>query len=518
MAAMCIALFAAAATTALVTPPTRRLATLIGAVDREGPRRAHHGTTPRLGGVPLAIGVTVGVICAWLWSSPWYVSDPRCWGLVAGATIILGLGIYDDIREIKPRHKLVFQAAAAGCAYLVGIRIETVALPFGGTLDLAWMGPPITLLWIVGVTNAMNLLDGIDGLAAGVTIIAAVAFLLIGGTTGAPAYVAVGAGATIGACFVMGFHTLRKRKMFLGDSGSLCLGFILANLALLACRRPLGPLSPALPLLALGLPVTDTLASIVRRALLGRSPFSPDRGHIHHALLSLGLSARTVVLALLTVSAAYGFIAWALATAPVWMTIAALPGTTVFPAVVYWTRGYFSPRAWLNRWRLERILRKIVRRMRRQETTQALRASAQRARKLLGLEYLCIRRGRLWPNGKERRRPVVEVGTLGRNGHPATVFHSPREDLTIAVTHRAMGDPLTPDAHEVLSSPVLRVLAQRADALRQPNAGSSVPFTGRGRPGSPAPSSGARETGTDQSPLRAPSLTARATSAARPES
>jgi len=465
--AMGIALTTAATATALATPPVRWLAFRLGAVDHEGPRRFHRGTTPRMGGVPLAFGVIVGVVCAWLWSAPWYVSDPRCWGLAGGAILILLLGILDDMRSVRPRYKLLVQAGAATCAYMVGLRIEILALPAGGSMDLGWFGLPITLLWIVGVTNAMNLLDGLDGLAAGVTILIAAALLLVGtGRGGTPAYVAVGAGATIGACFVMGIQTLRRRKMFLGDSGSLCLGFILANLALLACKHEGVAISPALPFIMLGLPIADTLASVVRRILLGRSPFSADRGHIHHALLSLGMTPRRVVMVLWGLAAIYGLIGLAVAAQPVWVGLLAVPAIAIFPGLVYWRLGYFSVRAWSDRRRLERILKRIIRRIRLQNTPGELHESARRACRLLNLDYVCIRRGTPLAPELERRKPLVELGRPGCTGEPKASPHPMGKGMTITAHHHTGAGPLVPDAHEAVTSPVLRALAGRVAAIR----------------------------------------------------
>lgn len=467
MAPLGIALVSAAATAAIMTPVTRRIARRLGAVDHEDARRTHRGTTPRLGGVPLAMGATVGVACAWIGSSPWSVSDPRCWGLLGGAAIMLGLGIYDDIRNVRPRFKLAVQLVAAGCAYLAGVRIAAIDLPLAGTIELGWLALPITMLWLVGVTNAINLLDGIDGLAAGVTIVAAVSFLLIGATTGTPEYVVIGAGATIGACAVMGLQTLRRdHKLFLGDSGSLLLGFMLANLALLACKKMTGAISPLPACIALGLPLMDTLASIVRRILLRRSPFSPDRGHIHHALLSMGMSKRGVVVVLCGLSIVYGLTALGMASTPGEWSLFAFPCILIFPGYVYWRRGYLSPRAWLGRWRLERTLRNVTERLQRAETPERMTRLAGHLMRLMDLEYLCLHRGEPWPEGRERRQPLVRLGNSDATKQRMIGNQRFGNEATI-VLHQRVGDhPLTPDLHEVLSSPVVRMLVRRATVLR----------------------------------------------------
>jgi UDP-GlcNAc:undecaprenyl-phosphate GlcNAc-1-phosphate transferase len=288
----------------------------------------HHGFVPKLGGVAIFVA----------WAGTLAVFDtsgiPANAGLVLGAAVMLLLGIIDDMRELSYRQKLLGQAAAAAMAVSGGILVEAVPLPGGTQLELGIWAVPLTMLWLIGMTNALNLLDGVDGLAAGTSAIAAVFFVLLGGNV-------LVAAAMAGACLAFLRFNFYPARIFLGDSGSLVLGFVLGGLAVESCLTSSDPLRFAAPLLVLSLPLADTGLAIVRRVLRGHHPFHADQEHLHHRLLSV-LSNRQppTVLLLYSVSLLGGFCALALYTTQFYHFLLAVAGTTLLvPLAVMWVIG-----------------------------------------------------------------------------------------------------------------------------------------------------------------------------------
>jgi len=283
-----------------------RLAPRIGAIDRPGVRKVHTAPTPRIGGVAVFVAVVGAVGAAALLDDavgesvrrdPWQIV-----ALLGAATFVLTVGLVDDIRGLAARHKLAAQLAAAGALCAAGVRIESLGAAGWLRIELGWLSWPVTLLWLVGITNSVNLIDGLDGLAAGIAAI----------TCAVLAAVAVHAQHTVMAVLMMamlgglaGFlvFNFNPAKVFLGDCGSMFLGFMLAGASVLSSTKAATAVGLALPLLAMGVPIFDTLGSIVRRALERRSPLAPDRRHIHHRLLSTGLRQRHIVLLLHGVTA-----------------------------------------------------------------------------------------------------------------------------------------------------------------------------------------------------------------------
>lgn len=230
-------------------------------------------------------------------------------GLILGSLIIIGVGSYDDCRHISPGQKIFFQGLASSMIIASGFQIRLVSNPFGGgTLSLGWLSLPLTFLWIVGITNALNIIDGLDGLAAGVTAIAGLTIFAIAHTNRnfMAAFLSL-----ILAGNVLGFlvYNFNPASIFLGDSGSLFLGFWLSFLSIRGAQPKAYPVLPiAVPLMVLGFPIMDTLWAVLRRLFQPglnirlkdkiRSIFKADRGHIHHRLLSRGFSHRLAVLML----------------------------------------------------------------------------------------------------------------------------------------------------------------------------------------------------------------------------
>lgn len=286
----------------LVTALMLRVAPLVGAVDQpDGYRKIHRVAIPRLGGVgafcgflaPIALLLCVAPDNPVLHS---VLDHGRAFAtIVAGALVALCMGIWDDIRPLRPRIKLVLQIAAAVIAMYGGHSISLLSLPWLGEIRLGLWGLPLTLFWYLGCMNAINLLDGMDGLAGGVSLIVCVTLMLVGQMMGNTS------GMLLMGCLgggILGFlvFNFNPARIFLGDSGSNTIGFLIAALAIMTSRKSETAVALLIPVIALGLPITDTALAIVRRWSRGLPMSAPDRQHIHHLLLALGLSQRRAVL------------------------------------------------------------------------------------------------------------------------------------------------------------------------------------------------------------------------------
>ncbi len=306
----------AAAVVLLLAPLTARLAWRIGAVAQPGPRHVHREPMPTLGGLAMVVAV-LGV--AWLARAlpgPAGLLEP--WplvGLTLASVPIVLLGVYDDVRGASPWWKLGVQAASALILWLSGIGIPLLTNPFGGSVETGWLGLPLTLLWVLAVTNAINLIDGLDGLAAGVVAIVA-ASLWWTARTHADLYVMFICALTIGATLGFLRYNFPPARQFMGDTGSQFLGLTLAAVTLLENRKGTATVSLLFPLVALILPIADSAFAFLRRAARGHHVFRGDDQHIHHRLLRLGLSPRATTLLLWGVSAVCGLMAVAFSLLP----------------------------------------------------------------------------------------------------------------------------------------------------------------------------------------------------------
>jgi UDP-GlcNAc:undecaprenyl-phosphate GlcNAc-1-phosphate transferase len=276
-----------------------------GAISEIGGR--HIGKQPigRLGGVGALLGIVVSIaIQIWLdplVSTAWTQGQRQTIGLIIGLIFVGTIGFWDDVSRLKAHFKLLAQVAAALICYIFGLRISGVDLPFLDPIQLGWFGLPITVLWIVGIVNAVNLIDGLDGLAGGVLLFASVVnfIVAIGSSAILPAVLMVSMGGSIIGFLLYNWH---PAKIYLGDGGAYSLGFILAVNGLLApVQKASTGIALLVPILALGLPVFDTLLTMLRRFMTRRGIFSADRGHLHHILLDAGISHRRVVVGLYAV-------------------------------------------------------------------------------------------------------------------------------------------------------------------------------------------------------------------------
>ncbi len=278
------------------TPIVKLLAFKVGAVDiPKDNRRMHKEPIARMGGLAIFYGFIISILC-------FTDIDTQLRGILIGSLIIVILGIFDDIYNLNAIIKLVVQISSALIVVLHGVRIDHIS-SFGigdsAYISFGAWAIPITVLWIVGVTNALNLIDGLDGLAAGVSTISTVslfAIALIMREDGVAVIAAAIAGA--GAGFLP--YNIHPAKIFMGDTGSTFLGFVLSSISVVGLFKSYAAISIAVPFLILGLPIFDTLFAIIRRILRGQSPMKPDRGHVHHRLIDLGFDQKQTVLILLT--------------------------------------------------------------------------------------------------------------------------------------------------------------------------------------------------------------------------
>jgi UDP-GlcNAc:undecaprenyl-phosphate GlcNAc-1-phosphate transferase len=253
-----------------------------------------------------------------------------------------GLGAADDTVGVRARNKLAVQLLVAVFAYAMGFRIEAISVPMFGVLEMGVFALPVTALWIVGVVNAVNLIDGLDGLAAGVIFFAALTNFVVA-VIGDQVFVAVVMAAIMGAMVGFLFYNFNPARIFMGDSGSYFLGYLLATASLTgALQKTSTAVSLLVPMVALGVPIFDTLFSMVRRTLERRSMFSADRGHVHHRLLDMGITHRRAVMLLYGVSILLMVSAIAISLGRSWESgVALLCASVVITGLIRFV-GYFE--------------------------------------------------------------------------------------------------------------------------------------------------------------------------------
>lgn len=298
-----LALAAALIISFISTPLAQAFAQKVGAVDvPKDSRRMHHHPIPRLGGLAIFIGFIMSVVL-------FTEIDTQVRGILLGSVIVVIIGVIDDITPLPAWLKLIFQIVAALVAVFHGIRIEILSNPnpwsVNEYINLGVMSIPITVIWIVGITNSVNLIDGLDGLAVGVSAIASLSILVISLVLG-QWNIAILLAALVGACVGFMPYNLNPAKIFMGDTGALLLGYVLATISVSGLLKFYAIISFVVPLLSLGLPIFDTLFAIIRRLLKGQNPMAPDRGHFHHRLIDMGLSQKQAVAILYSISAVLG--------------------------------------------------------------------------------------------------------------------------------------------------------------------------------------------------------------------
>lgn len=290
----------------VMTPPVKRFAEKVGAIDvpRDN-RRVHDHPIPRMGGLAIFIGFVLSLIF-------FVPMSTKVLGLLVGSVIIAVMGGVDDIVSLNPWVKLAGQIVAALVAIRCGLVFDVISNPniFAEEtyIEIGWLSIPLTMLWIVGCTNAVNLIDGLDGLAVGVSAISSMTMLIVSLFVSEPV-VSIILAALTGACLGFMPYNLNPAKIFMGDVGSQLLGFVLSTASIMGLFKLHAIITFFVPLLALALPLADTIFAFFRRILHGQSPFKADKGHFHHRLLAMGLNQKQVVAVLYGISAVLGLLA-----------------------------------------------------------------------------------------------------------------------------------------------------------------------------------------------------------------
>ena len=289
-------------TTLAVTPIAIRLALKFHVVDMPNQRKVHSKPTPRMGGIAIYLGFVVGTLALMVYTR-------QVAALLVASSVVMLTGLVDDFKNISPKLKLLGQVLASLVLVYFGYSIRFITNPFDGSLiSLGIFAAPITILWLTGVSNAVNLIDGLDGLSSGVSAIAACCTAIV--CVAQKEYTAAALAGVLAAS-ALGFlrYNFHPAKTFMGDCGSLFLGFVLGAISLMGLAKGATVISIFIPLIILGIPLFDTTFAIIRRLVLHKPIFSPDKMHLHQTLLATGLTHRQTVLAIYAISLVMGLCA-----------------------------------------------------------------------------------------------------------------------------------------------------------------------------------------------------------------
>lgn len=296
-----LTLFICFITSILITPLVKKLAFKIGATDKPNQRKVHQKIMPRLGGLAIFFSFLIGYLVL-------QPDSKYALPILIGSIIIIITGVLDDMIELSAKIKLGGQLVATLIVVVYGgVQIDFINLPFGGKLEFGMLSIPITVLWIVGITNAINLIDGLDGLAAGVSSIVLITISGMAIMMGNVFVTSMGfivLGSTLGFLF----YNFHPAKIFMGDTGALFLGYMISVLSLLGFKN-VAVISFIVPVIILGVPISDTFFAIIRRIVKNQPLSAPDKSHLHHCLLRLGYSHRQTVLIIYGMSAIFGLAA-----------------------------------------------------------------------------------------------------------------------------------------------------------------------------------------------------------------
>lgn len=306
-----LALIIALLASFLLTPYIKQLAVKIGAVDKPDKRKVHTQVMPRLGGLAIYLATMLAIVC----SMP---ITRDLLGILLGGTWIVIVGVLDDKYSLPARVKLAGQMIAAVILVAFDVKIEWLNNPFGGYFYLEYLSIPFTVFWVISFINVVNLIDGLDGLAAGVSGIASITVILVAVHQG---YFPVATLTAALAGGIIGFihYNFNPATIFMGDTGSMFIGYMLAAISIFGAVKSAATIALIVPAIALGLPIMDTAFAILRRYSNGRPIFQPDKGHLHHRLLAMGLSQRQAVLLMYGISIVLCLAAFVLAEANVYV-------------------------------------------------------------------------------------------------------------------------------------------------------------------------------------------------------
>ncbi|MGD6961136.1 glycosyltransferase family 4 protein [Fictibacillus phosphorivorans] len=296
-------------TTLLITPLIIKMAIKLKVTDQPNNRKVHVRKTPSMGGLAMYIGFLISIYFSG-------IENDFLLPIIIGTLVIIITGMLDDYFELRPLLKLTGQIIAAAIVINNGVVVEFINIPFGSTLNLGWLSIPLTLLWILGITNAINLIDGLDGLAAGVTSIVLLTITIIAFSM-FNYFVVFLAMVLLGANLGFLVYNFYPARIFMGDTGSLFLGFMLSVISLLGFKN-VTLFSLIIPVLILGVPISDTFFAIVRRAV-NKQPLShPDKSHLHHCLMRIGYSHRQTVIIIYGISTLFGLFAILFSKTTLW--------------------------------------------------------------------------------------------------------------------------------------------------------------------------------------------------------
>jgi len=321
----------------IATPIVKRFAENVGAMDVPDEKRHIHKTaTPRMGGLAIFIGFLLSVL---LFAN--ITAQVR--GILLGAILIVVVGALDDVLNLNAWLKFGVQILSAVIAVLSGVIINVITNPLTVTSEQAItvgiLAVPVTVLWIVGVTNSVNLIDGLDGLACGVSAIASMTMLVVSLlVSDSNVNVAIILAALCGACLGFIPYNANPAKIFMGDTGALLLGYILSTVSVIGMFKFYALITFVLPVLALAVPLSDTIFAFTRRILHGQSPFHADRGHFHHKLIDMGLTQKQAVAVLYAISAILGLSAVVIVSKGIVRNIVAIIAFVI--AAVIWLKVF----------------------------------------------------------------------------------------------------------------------------------------------------------------------------------
>lgn len=337
--------------TALVTPLVRDSAIKRHLLSMPGGRKIHKRPVPEMGGTAIVIGMVAVIVLqiigerffSWKgFSSDLTSSALMLAGIAAGVLVIYAVGLIDDLRDISPGLKLSGQIIAALIVSLCGLRINFISNPFQDSIvNLGLLSVPVTVLYLVAFANIINLIDGLDGLAAGLSAIAASSLLML--AAGANQLTAaIIAAALIGSCIGFLFFNFNPASIFMGDEGALTLGFLLGIISMMGVMKTTAAIALAVPLLIVAIPIFDTFSAIVRRMRHHTSFKVADKGHIHHRLLGRGFNQKQTVLILYSWSFALAIGGYAIRYAPFWVRTVTLVALFVITGVLAYWLGLFE--------------------------------------------------------------------------------------------------------------------------------------------------------------------------------
>lgn len=309
-AQLIIGFFVSFLTVMVLTPLVIKFAHKIGATDKPNHRKVHAKVMPRLGGLAIFLGVVAGFFAAGL-------HHEKLTGISIGAVLIIILGILDDKYELSAKVKLMGQIVAAGIVVSTGLTIDFISIPFLAKINLGIWAIPVTIFWIVAITNAINLIDGLDGLAAGISSIGIATVAFMAGAAGKSLILAL-ALILLGSTIAFLFYNFHPAKIFMGDTGALFLGYSIGILSLLGLYKSVTLFSFIVPIIILGVPIFDTTYAIIRRVVNKKPIGAPDKSHLHHRILAIGLSHRNTVLVIYALGILFSAAAVMFETSTLW--------------------------------------------------------------------------------------------------------------------------------------------------------------------------------------------------------